>query len=212
MKKLNLLLMTLFACISFGAVVFASDVNELPKEHLNISLNDKQYVGRYVLRTGLHPNDPFVLNHLTKYSNQQINYINGQAPQYAWYDVYCDHDHSTDIDRLEQDYELKKITFIGYIIPLNIYGKPMLGSTNINSNLSSIIKSQASIMPKGTWGFEPQYLKTYNNVNKELIMETKGYIGSEMLFKGSAAVDIVNLTCPHNSIAFVNGIEEYKFK
>lgn len=198
-------------CISFCTAVFASEDNELPKESLNISLADKQYVGRYVLRTGLHPNDPFILNHLVKYSNQQINYINGQAPQYAWYDVYCEHDHSSDIDRLEQDYELKKITFTGYIVPLNIQGKPILGSTNSNSNLTSIIKAQASIMIKGTWSFEPQSLKAYNNASKELIMETKGYIGSEMLFKGSAAVDIVNLTAPHNSVTMVGGIEAYKF-
>ena len=198
-------------CIGFCATTYATEVNAQPSESLNINISNKYYVGRYVLRTGLHPNDPFILNHLTRYNDQQINYENGQEPQYTWYDVYCEHDHSTDIDRLEQDYEIKKISFTGYIVPLNILGRPMVGSADFNSNQSSIIVSEAAIMTKGTWGFEPQNLKVYNNVSKKLIMETKGYIGNEMLFKNSAAVDIINSTAPHKSVNIVNGIKEYKF-
>lgn len=211
MKIIKLIMIVLCIGIYFCATTYAVDVNSQPTGSPDISISNKYYVGRYVLRTGLHPNDPFILNHLTRYNDQSINYENGQEPQYTWYDVYCDHDHTSDVDKLEQDYEVKKISFIGYIVPLNVLGKPMVGSADFNSNQSSIIVSEAAIMTKGTWSFEPQNLKVYNNKNKVLIMETKGFIGSEMLFKGSAAVDIVNSTAPHKSVNIVNGIKLYKF-
>lgn len=183
---------------------------EAAVETLDVNYTAKKYVGRYVLRVGLHPNDPFVLNHMVAYKNQQIQYVNGKAPDYMWYDLYCDHDHNEDVFKVEKDYEIRKINFTGYIVPLNIKGQPMQGSGKSIQN--SVIVSKAFITTRGTWGFDPVGLKTYNNVDKNLIMEIKGYAGSEELYKNSAAVEIVNISGPHKEIKQVAGHKEYKYR
>lgn len=179
-------------------------------ETLDVNYTSKQYVGRYVLREGLHPNDPFVLNHMMPYRNQQIQYVNGRDPEYKWYDIYCEHDHRNDAHKVETDFTMDKISFTGYIIPLNMKGQPMLGSGKSIQN--SIIVSKAYIVTRGTWSFDPEGLKTYNNVDKKLIMEIKGHAGSEQLCKNSAAVDIVNMTGPHKDIKMVSGSKEFIFR
>lgn len=155
--------------------------------------NDWVYAGRYVLRSNFshtHHTDVFLMNHLTSYSNQLVG--TGKN-DYSLYDVYYMHDHASDTGDGTKEYDDRSFQFQAKIVPLNIYGKVM----DYTGTYSGTVVSEFIIAAKGVLGVSPKHQKVYDRKTNQLLFEASGDMGSEPLYKDSAAEAILKHSGDH---------------
>lgn len=152
--------------------------------------DDWTYAGRFVLRYDMpHSTDVFIMNHLVPYSSQAIGTTHGK---YMPYDVYYQHDHSTDRGG-GAEYANWHFEYNAKVVPLNIYGAPM-DYSGLHSG--SIVTSYV-IATKGSYGIIPKTFRVYDRKSHEVLFEARGTMGSEELHQNSAAEVILQQSAPH---------------
>ena len=80
------------------------------------------YLGRYAVKNNpmyVNTTDALILNHLFLYTSQSTN-------NHQMYDVYYFHDHKDDVRVVNDVVNLITVPIKAKLVPLNIYGKPML--------------------------------------------------------------------------------------
>ena len=82
------------------------------------------YLGRYAVKNNpmyVNTTDALILNHLFLYTSQSTN-------NHQMYDVYYFHDHKDDVRVVNDVVNLITVPIKAKLVPLNIYGKPMLSA------------------------------------------------------------------------------------
>ncbi len=182
--------------MTFSSVAFASDW---------------VYAGRYVLQSNfshIHHTDVFLINHLTLYSNQHVG--TGKN-DYSFYDVYYMHDHASDTGDGTKDYDDRSFRFQAMIVPLNVYGKVM----DFSGAYCGTVVSEYVISAKGVFGVTPKHHKVYDRKTQQLLFEATGDMGSEPLYKSSAAESILKNSgdhpVSHGASNELNGSDYYPY-
>ena len=94
------------------------------------------YLGRYAVKNNpmyVNTTDALILNHLFLYTSQSAN-------NHQMYDVYYFHDHKDDVRVVNDVVNLITVPIKAKIVPLNIYGKPMLSDGVFCGQIFSDIK------------------------------------------------------------------------
>ena len=157
--------------------------------------NEWTYLGKFVLaKDKNHCNDYLILNHLFPYQGQ----YNSKK-----FNVYYHHNHNTDF----VGDETIGLGLQGKIVPLDNYGKEM----KYSGLTSGTIVSDVVVQTKGSFGVFPKSFRIFDNVTHKEIFCANGQMVGEILYKGSAAECIVNITGPHRGFEFnqISGGEYY---
>ena len=147
------------------------------------------YLGRYAAgndRFYVHTTDALILNHLFPYTDQDTG-------NHRLYDVYYFHDHGEDVRVVDDIVNLITVPIKAKIIPLNIYGKPMLS----DGVFCGQIFSDVSIQNAGVFGIKPTAFAIRDSVSGKTIFQASGEMESQVLLADSAAQKIVAVTGPH---------------
>ena len=170
------------------------------------------YAGRYVLQDNFsytHHTDVFLINHLTLYTNQPVK---AGKDRYSLYDVYYMHDHASDKGDGTKEYDDRSFRFQAMIVPLNVYGEVM----DYTGTYSDTVVSEFVISPKGVFGVTPKHHKVYDRKTQQLLFEATGDMGSQQLYKDSAAEAILkhsgNHPVSHGGSNELNGSGYYPYK
>ncbi len=124
------------------------------------------YLGRYAVKNNplyVNTTDALILNHLFPYTNQSVN-------NHQQYDVYYFHDHKEDVRTVNDVVNLISVPIKAKIVPLNIYGKPMLSDGVFCGQIYSDVK---------------------------ITNAAEGEMQGQVLVADSAAQKIVAVTAPH---------------
>ena len=147
------------------------------------------YLGRYAAgndRFYVHTTDALILNHLVPYTDHDRG-------NHRLYDVYYFHDHGEDVRVVDDIVNLITVPIKAKIIPLNIYGKPMLS----DGVFCGQIFSDVSIQNAGVFGIKPTAFAIRDSVSGKTIFQASGEMESQVLLADSAAQKIVAVTGPH---------------
>ena len=130
--------------------------------------------------------DALILNHLFPYTNQSVN-------NHQQYDVYYFHDHKEDVRTVNDVVNLISVPIKAKIVPLNIYGKPMLSDGVFCGQIYSDVK----ITNAGVFEVRPIAFSIRDSVNGKTIFRAEGEMQGQILVADSAAQKIVAITGPH---------------
>lgn len=147
------------------------------------------YLGRYAVKNNpmyVNTTDALILNHLFLYTSQSTN--NQQM-----YDVYYFHDHKDDVRVVNDVVNLITVPIKAKLVPLNIYGKPMLSDGVFCGQIFSDIK----ITNAGVFEVRPVAFSIRDSVSGKVIFRAAGEMQGQVLLADSAAQKIAALTGPH---------------
>ena len=147
------------------------------------------YLGRYTVKNNrMYENttDALILNHLFPYTNQSTS-------NHQLYDVYYFHDHKDDIRQVDEIVNLITVPIKAKIVPLNIYGKPMLS----DGVFCGQIFSDVNITNAGVFEVRPVAFSIRDSVSGKTIFQATGQMQGQILIADSAAQKIVAVTGPH---------------
>ena len=147
------------------------------------------YLGRYAVKNDplyLNTTDALILNHLFLYTTQSTN-------KHQMYDVYYFHDHNDDVREVNDIVNLITVPIKAKVVPLNIYGKPMLSDGVFCGQIFSDIK----ITNAGVFEIRPVAFSIRDSVSGKVIYRAAGEMQGQVLLDGSAAQKIAALTGPH---------------
>lgn len=147
------------------------------------------YLGRYAVKNNplyLNTTDALILNHLFPYTNQSTN-------NHQLYDVYYFHDHNNDVRTVDDIVNLISVPIKAKIVPLNIYGKPMLSDGVFCGQIFSDIK----ITNAGVFEVRPVAFSIVDSVSGKTIFRAEGEMEGQILVADSAAQKIAAITGPH---------------
>ena len=166
--------------------------------------NSWNYLGVFVLRRNINPvTDLYILNHLTPFNGKQKG-------DYYFYDVYYQHDHSTDEGTGKKEYADWAFDFKGKVVMLDTDGNPIKNQ----GVYSGEIITDISIRTKGSFGitvnsfkvFEPQTGKILHSANADPH-------GGEGMYMNTAASYMLNVSAPHPVAPIsLRGYGEYPYK
>ena len=147
------------------------------------------YLGRYAVKNNplyVNTTDALILNHLFLYTTQSTN-------NHQRYDVYYFHDHNDDVREVNDIVNLITVPIKAKVVPLNIYGKPMLSDGVFCGQIFSDIK----ITNAGVFEVRPVAFSIRDSVSGKVIYRAAGEMQGQVLLDGSAAQKIAALTGPH---------------
>ena len=147
------------------------------------------YLGRYTIMNSpfyVKTTDALILNHLFPYKSQPTD-------KYSLFDVYYFHDHKDDVREVNEIVNLITVPIKAKIIPLNIYGKPMISDGVFCGQIFSDIK----ITNAGVFEIRPVGFYIRDSQTNKVIFKAEGEMEGQMLCADSAASKIVEITCPH---------------
>ena len=147
------------------------------------------YLGRYTVKNNplyVNTTDTLILNHLFPYTSQSTS-------NHQLYDVYYFHDHKDDIRQVDDIVNLITVPIKAKIVPLNIYGKPMLSDGVFCGQIFSDIK----ITNAGVFEVRPVAFSIRDSVSGKVIFRATGEMQGQVLLADSAAQKIAALTGPH---------------
>lgn len=147
------------------------------------------YLGRYAAKNDpfyVHTTDTLILNHLFPYESQSTN-------NHQLYDVYYFHDHNYDVREVDDVVNIITVPIKAVVIPLNIYGKPMLS----DGVFCGQILSDINITNAGVFEVRPVAFSIVDSVSKKTIFQAAGEMQGQILIANSAAQKIVAVTGPH---------------
>ena len=147
------------------------------------------YLGRYAVKNNpmyVNTTDALILNHLFLYTSQSAN-------NHQMYDVYYFHDHKDDVRVVNDVVNLITVPIKAKIVPLNIYGKPMLSDGVFCGQIFSDIK----ITNAGVFEVRPVAFSIRDSVSGKVIFRAAGEMQGQVLLDDSAAQKIAALTGPH---------------
>ena len=147
------------------------------------------YLGRYVARKNplyVNTTDALILNHLFPYTSQS-------ASDHQLYDVYYFHDHKYDVREADDVVNIITVPIKAVIIPLNIYGKPMVS----DGVFCGQIYSDINITNAGVFEVRPVAFYIVDSVSKKPIFQATGEMQGQILIADSAAQKIAAVTGPH---------------
>ena len=147
------------------------------------------YLGRYAVKNNpmyVNTTDALILNHLFLYTSQSTN-------NHQMYDVYYFHDHKDDVRVVNDVVNLITVPIKAKIVPLNIYGKPMLSDGVFCGQIFSDIK----ITNAGVFEVRPVAFSIRDSVSGKVLFRAAGEMQGQVLLADSAAQRIAALTGPH---------------
>ena len=147
------------------------------------------YLGRYAVKNNpvyVNTTDALILNHLFPCTSQSAN-------DHQQYDVYYFHDHKNDVRTVNDFVNLIKVPIKAKIVPLNIYGKPMLS----DGVFCGQIFSDVTITNAGVFEVRPVTFSIRDSVSGKTIFRATGEMEGQVLVADSAAQKIVAVTGPH---------------
>ena len=147
------------------------------------------YLGRYAVKNNpmyVNTTDALILNHLFLYTSQSAN-------NHQMYDVYYFHDHKDDVRVVNDVVNLITVPIKAKIVPLNIYGKPMLSDGVFCGQIFSDIK----ITNAGVFEVRPVAFSIRDSVSGKVLFRAAGEMQGQVLLADSAAQKIAALTGPH---------------
>ena len=147
------------------------------------------YLGRYAVKNNpmyVNTTDALILNHLFLYTSQSTN-------NHQMYDVYYFHDHKDDVRVVNDVVNLITVPIKAKLVPLNIYGKPMLSDGVFCGQIFSDIK----ITNAGVFEVRPVSFSIRDSVSGKVIFRAAGEMQGQVLLADSAAQKIAALTGPH---------------
>lgn len=147
------------------------------------------YLGRYITQKNLFyesTTDALILNHLFPYQNQATD-------THQLYDVYYFHNHNEDIREVNEIVNLITVPVKAKIVPLNVYGKPMYS----DGVFCGQIFSDVYIRNAGIFGVTPTAFSIKDSVSGKTIFRMTGEMQGQILWDGTAASKIVEITGPH---------------
>ena len=147
------------------------------------------YLGRYAVKNNpmyVNTTDALILNHLFLYTSQSAN-------NHQMYDVYYFHDHKDDVRVVNDVVNLITVPIKAKIVPLNIYGKPMLSDGVFCGQIFSDIK----ITNAGVFEVRPVAFSIRDSVSGKVLFRVAGEMQGQVLLADSAAQKIAALTGPH---------------
>ena len=109
------------------------------------------------------------------------------------YDVYYFHDHKDDVRVVNDVVNLITVPIKAKIVPLNIYGKPMLSDGVFCGQIFSDIK----ITNAGVFEVRPVAFSIRDSVSGKVLFRAAGEMQGQVLLADSAAQKIAALTGPH---------------
>ena len=147
------------------------------------------YLGRYAVKNNpmyVNTTDALILNHLFLYTSQSAN-------NHQMYDVYYFHDHKDDVRVVNDVVNLITVPLKAKLVPLNIYGKPMLSDGVFCGQIFSDIK----ITNAGVFEVRPVAFSIRDSVSGKVLFRAAGEMQGQVLLADSAAQKIAALTGPH---------------
>ena len=147
------------------------------------------YLGRYTVKKDMfyvNTTDALILNHLFPYSGQPTN-------SYRLFDVYYFHNHNEDIREVNEIVNLITVPVKAKIVPLNIYGKPMVS----DGVFCGQIYSDINITNAGVFEVRPVAFYIVDSVSNKPIFQATGEMQGQILIADSAAQKIAAVTGPH---------------
>lgn len=147
------------------------------------------YLGRYAVKNNpmyVNTTDALILNHLFLYTSQSTN-------NHQMYDVYYFHDHKDDVRVVNDVVNLITVPIKAKLVPLNIYGKPMLSDGVFCGQIFSDIK----ITNAGVFEVRPVAFSIRDSVSGKVLFRAAGEMQGQVLLADSAAQKIAALTGPH---------------
>ena len=147
------------------------------------------YLGRYAVKNNpmyVNTTDALILNHLFLYTSQSTN-------NHQMYDVYYFHDHKDDVRVVNDVVNLITVPIKAKIVPLNIYGKPMLS----DGVFCGQIFSDIMITNAGVFEVRPVAFSIRDSVSGKVLFRAAGEMQGQVLLADSAAQKIAALTGPH---------------
>ena len=147
------------------------------------------YLGRYAVKNNpmyVNTTDALILNHLFLYTSQSTN-------NHQMYDVYYFHDHKDDVRVVNDVVNLITVPIKAKLVPLNIYGKPMLS----DGVFCGQIFSDIMITNAGVFEVRPVAFFIRDSVSGKVIFRAAGEMQGQVLLADSAAQKIAALTGPH---------------
>ena len=147
------------------------------------------YLGRYAVKNNpmyVNTTDALILNHLFLYTSQSTN-------NHQMYDVYYFHDHKDDVRVVNDVVNLITVPIKAKLVPLNIYGKPMLSDGVFCGQIFSDIK----ITNAGVFEVRPVAFSIRDSVSGKVIFRAAGEMQGQILLADSAAQKIAALTGSH---------------
>ena len=137
------------------------------------------YLGRYTVKKDMfyvNTTDALILNHLFPYNGQPTS-------SYRLFDVYYFHDHSEDIREVDDIVNIISVPIKAKVVPLNIYGKPMLS----DGVFCGQIFSDIIITNAGVFEVRPVAFSIVDSVSKKTIFQAAGEMQGQILITDSAA-------------------------
>ena len=163
------------------------------------------YLGRYTVKKDMfyvNTTDALILNHLFSYNGQPTN-------SYRLFDVYYFHDHNEDIREVNDIVNLITVPVKAKIIPLNIYGKPMIS----DGVYCGQIFSDIIITTAGVFEIRPKGFYIRDSVTNKILFKAEGIMEGQMLCADSAAQKIAEITGPHKDwTSPIRGVPVSMFK
>ena len=147
------------------------------------------YLGRYAVKNNpmyVNTTDALILNHLFLYTSQSTN-------NHQMYDVYYFHDHKDDVRVVNDVVNLITVPIKAKLVPLNIYGKPMLS----DGVFCGQIFSDIMITNAGVFEVRPVAFSIRDSVSGKVLFRAAGEMQGQVLLADSAAQKIAALTGPH---------------
>lgn len=147
------------------------------------------YLGRYAAKNNplyVNTTDTLILNHLFPYTSQSTD-------DHRLYDVYYFHDHSQDVREVNEAVNIITVPIRASIIPLNIYGKPMVS----DGVFCGQIYSDINITNAGIFEVRPVAFSIMDSVSRKIIFQAAGEMEGQVLIADSAAQKIAAITGPH---------------
>ena len=147
------------------------------------------YLGRYAAKNNplyVNTTDALILNHL--FPCESLSGDNRQL-----YDVYYFHDHNDDVRTVNDIVNIITVPIRAKIVPLNIYGKPMLSDGVFCGQIFSDIR----ITNAGVFEIRPVAFTIRDSVSRKTIFQATGEMQGQVLLADSAAQKIAAVTGPH---------------
>lgn len=147
------------------------------------------YLGRYAAKNDLfytHTTDALILNHLFPYESQSTD-------SHQLYDVYYFHDHNEDVREVNEIVNLISVPIRARIVPLNIYGKPMIS----DGVFCGQIYSDVVIRNAGIFEISPKAFSIIDSSTNKEIFRATGEMMGQTLYANTAAAKIAYITGPH---------------
>lgn len=162
------------------------------------------YLGMFVLRRSINPvTDLFILNHLTPFTGKQHG-------DYLYYDVYYQHDHSTDEGTGKKEYSDWAFDFKGKVVMLDSDGTPIKNQ----GIYSGEIITDICIRTKGSFGVAVKSFKVCEPKTGKILFNGNAEPHSgEGMYMNTAASYMLNVSAPHPVAPIsLRGYGEYPYK